>query len=184
MSENNNGGRPFSLERLQEVIMYAASELTYDPQFGSLKANKVPFYADFTAYRRTGTSITGAKYQHLPQGPAAKDFLAALEGLGGDIVIETHDTPVGTRKALVPLRAPDMDGFADEELAILDEVIEMLRPLSNQQVSDLSHTTAAWKLTRLKEETPYESAILSSEEPSESDLEWLEEVAAGVRMAG
>ncbi|MEP6936295.1 MAG: type II toxin-antitoxin system antitoxin SocA domain-containing protein [Nitrospirota bacterium] len=41
-----------------------------DPRLGSVKLNKLLYYADFTAYRNLEKAITGAEYQHLPEGPA------------------------------------------------------------------------------------------------------------------
>jgi hypothetical protein len=67
--------------------------------------------------------------------------------------------------------------FTGTEIAIVDQVTDELRQLTNQQVSDLSHDTMAWRLTSDRDEIPYGTALLSTDEPTAEDLAWVEEVA-------
>lgn len=49
-----------------------AARLQADQSGGATKLNKVLFFADFAHVRRTGAPITGAVYQKLEHGPAAR----------------------------------------------------------------------------------------------------------------
>lgn len=171
------GGVDYSPRKLQELILYVSSRSLADPWFGKTKLNKILFFADFGAYKRTGCSITGAVYQHLRQGPCPHQLLPALDGLAGQIIEVPEPTYAGTQKRLVPMRVPDLADFTGTEVAIVEEVLSNLAPLTNQQVSELSHATVAWRLTELHDEIPYGTAVLSSDEPTDEDLRWLEEVA-------
>jgi hypothetical protein len=51
----------------------------------------------------------------------------------------------------ISLREPDLIHFNGKEIALVDAWIEKLRPLNARQISDLSHETAAWRLTRDRE---------------------------------
>src|SRR5215831_1677028 len=51
-------------------------------ELGTVKLNKILWFADLEYYRRTGHTITGATaYTKLPHGPVAKGILEALDGL-------------------------------------------------------------------------------------------------------
>ena len=172
-----NAGREYEQERLAELIMFVANRVLGDPMFGAVKVNKALFYSDFEAYRRTGSSITGAVYQHLDQGPCAHQFLPALRSLGDDLKEVQRETPTGTRREFLPLRDSRVELFSGPEIAIVDEIVEWLRPLTAGQTSALSHETIAWRLTEDRDEVPYGAAVLSSDTPSEDDRVWLKEVA-------
>lgn len=171
------GGRKYDEARLAELIMFVANRVLGDSMFGLTKVNKVIFFADFEAYRRTGQSITGAVYQRLDQGPCAHQFMPALESLGDDVREVQRQTPAGTRRELVPLRDAKVDLFTGPEIALVDEIIDWFRPMTARQASDQSHETMAYRLTYDRDEVPYGAAVLSSDRPSVEDTAWLEEVA-------
>lgn len=172
----------YAPEKLQELILYVSDESRNDQFFGKTKLNKILFFSDFTAHRQLGRSITGAVYQHLPQGPCPHQLLPALHALGPDIVEQQESTYVGTRKRLIPMRQARRDVFDMPELTIVDQVMKELRPLNGQQVSELSHSTMAWRLTDDYQEIPYGTAYLDNDGPGEDDLAWLEEVSRGASM--
>ena len=78
----------YSEEKLRELILLIAHKSKADPRLRAVKLNQPLYYADFTAYRRLGKSITGAEYQHLPEGPAPRKGLPAQERLKRDGAIE------------------------------------------------------------------------------------------------
>lgn len=169
----------YSEDKLKELIVYFSMRSLDDPHFGKTKLNKMLFFSDFDAFRSLGTPITGAVYQHLPQGPCPLRLLPVLEQLKGD-VIEVPEQVFGyTQHRLVATRSPDLEMFSKDEIVVMEGVLARLRPLTNKQASDLSHETMAWRLTDDKQEIPYGTALLSSDEPSEDDLAWLEGALAG-----
>lgn len=176
----------YNAEKLQELIVYIARRSAGDHRFGSTKLNKILFYSDHQAYRRFGRPITGAKYQHLKLGPCPQQFLPAMATLRDSSSIREveESTYGGPQRRIVALREADLSLFTGVEIAVVNDVIEELRPLTNTQVSDESHETVAWRLTSVKQEIPYGTALLSSEIPTDEDLAWLQEVSSGERMAG
>lgn len=169
-------------EKLEELILYVSEKSATDQFFGKTKLNKILFFADFTAYRETGRSITGAVYQHLPQGPCPHQLLPALNALGDAIMERQESTYVGMRKRLIARRQADLSVFKPDEVGIVDRVIKELAPLNSKQVSDLSHDTMAWRLTADYQEIPYGTAFLDEDSPTADDLAWLKEVSAGAGM--
>lgn len=173
------GGRDYEVQRLAELILYAAGRLLRDVHNGATKLNKVCFFADFEAFRRTGRSITGAVYHHLPQGPCPHQFLPALYSLpeGDDWVWRRTDDHGHQARQLIPLRPARVDLFTGTEVAIIEEAIDLVWGLTNTQAADLSHETVAWRITGPRDEIPYGTAVLSVDRPTAEDDEWAEEMA-------
>jgi hypothetical protein len=173
------GGTEYDARKLQELIVYVAGRSENDTRFGSTKLNKILFYADFESFRRTGQSITGAVYQRLPNGPAPHQLLPALGALVGSVTERRVQTPAGSQRRIVPLRDADTSLFSGTEIALVEEVLTALAPMTGKQVSDASHNTMAWQLTQDGQEIPYGTAFLTVSTPAPSDLVWLKGIASG-----
>ncbi len=151
------------LSRLKELILYIAGKSKEDPRFGALKLNKILYYSDFIGFRELGKSITSATYQHLREGPAPKEFLAAVEELEneGASSYETRQYFNYPQKRIIPHRPANTSLFNLKELELVDAVIEALWEFSGTEASDLTEKEWGWKLTEDGEEIPYRTAWLS-----------------------
>ncbi len=163
---------PKVTNKFRELVLYIAAKSADDPRFGAVKLNKILYYADFIAYRRLRRPITDAEYQNLREGPAPRHMLVALDELTahGDMELEIRDYFNNKQKRVKPRRDPK-DVFSKDELQIVDEVIEELRPLNAQEVTDRSHREFGWKTTTLGETIPYRTAWISSEPLTEEQIE-------------
>ena len=116
----------YNEEKLRELILYIAHKSKSDPRFGAVKLNKLLYYADFTAYRLLGKSITGAEYQHLSEGPAPRRGLPARERLRRDKSIDLVYEPSIVGEPLhriIPKRKP-YPIFSKEERVIVNKIIQ------------------------------------------------------------
>lgn len=150
--------------KLKELIVYVAARAADDPAMGAMKLNKVLFHAESRAFLRLGHPISGHPYMKRELGPAPKDLRPIRTNLerGNAIRVEAEDIGAPHAKArIVALREPNRSMFSAEELAIVDEVIEELRPLSGTAVSDDSHRLPGWRAVAMDTEIPYETAIVS-----------------------
>jgi hypothetical protein len=171
------GGVEYDEKKLKELVIYVANRSLDDPFFGKTKLNKILYFSDFQSFRQHGVSISGAVYQHLPQGPCPQRMLPVLNALESDdqVVIVPEEVGGGLpQERIVAMRPPQTAMFTKEEIFVVEEVLTLLRKLNNTQASERSHNTMSWKLTRNKQEIPYGAALISSAEPSEEDLTWLE----------
>ncbi len=179
-------------EKFRELIVYIARRCADDPTFGSVKLNKILFYADFAAYRQLREPITGATYRKLSEGPAPKELLRARDALidSGRIEMEarTYFGLVQKRPVVVPGSTIDTSVFSQTELDIVDETVEFFRGKSAREVSDYSHREPGWILAEELEEIPYQTAHLNSEPiDQETQLRALEiarELEASRRAGG
>lgn len=155
----------FRKRKLKELILYVSFRSANDPRFGAVKLNKILFFSDFETYRRLGEPITGATYQHLDEGPAARALVPVREELLAEeaIRISRQEYFGSEQQRIEALRPPRLDLFTIAELEIVEEVLGSLWELNAKQVSDLSHDEPAWRLTRSGEDIPYSAAWLSPE---------------------
>ena len=63
----------FEEARFKELIVLISELCAKDPTYGSVKLNKILYFADFMAYRVLGKPITGATYFKLQEGPAPRE---------------------------------------------------------------------------------------------------------------
>jgi Protein of unknown function (DUF4065) len=172
------GNKSYDAQRLRELVVYIARKCLSDARFGKTKLNKILFFADFGAFRTLGQSITGAEYWNLPEGPVPHQLLVAVGELGPDVYWESEQAGTFVQQRLMARRAASIDLFSGPEIALVDAVIDDLWSMTAKQVSDYSHETMAWRLSRTKQQIPYGTALLSSDEPTDEDVAWLEGVAA------
>jgi Protein of unknown function (DUF4065) len=172
--------------KFKELLLYVADRLANDRAGGATKLNKVLFFADFAHVRRTGTAITGAEYQKLPQGPAPRRLLPVREQLlaSSEAHLVREEFLGYEVHRLLPLRAPNTSVFTSTELETIDGVLIDLEGLNARQVSDLSHDEAGWRLTEDGDVIPYESALVGARQvrtPTTARLE--RQVAATYGLA-
>ncbi len=161
-----------STEKLQELILFVANRSEEDPKFGSIKLNKLLFFADFLAYVKLGKSITGQTYMRLDNGPVPRVMLPTLKSMqqDGTIAIKERDHYGKTQKVHVALREANLKGFSSEEIAIVTEVLDAMRSKNAKGISLLSHKFDGWKLAKDKEDIPYEVALVQFTKPRKRDI--------------
>lgn len=155
-------------QKLGELVLYVADRCQTHELFGKIKLNKILFYSDVNAYSRRGRSITGVAYVKHQFGPVPSGIDVVIQDLSDDraAVVRVRDMPDLTeQKRVVPLRKPDLTRFTAEEIAIVNEIIDWMRPMSARQISDLTHETAGWCAARMGETIPYAAAALVPDRP-------------------
>ena len=171
----------FDRQKFRELLVYIAERVGADERFGDVKFNKVLWLADFTAYNRLGHAITGAPYQKLPLGPAARAFKPVRRELEQEGAVKVTSRQAGPyeQTATVALRKADTSLFDADELGIVDDVIADLAPRSANQVSEMSHDmSAGWQMVEMQETIPYDTALIETRPPSDHVIARGRDVAA------
>jgi len=151
-----SGYRRLDLAKLFNAILYFCKG-------GVLKTklNKLLFYADFKHFKDYTVSITGARYAHIPFGPApdkyAFYFATLLEnGLVGVKEYEFSEQVIG--EEFVSVKEPDLSLFSDTELKILATVKEYFKDFTAKRITEFSHDEGAYKETSTGDVISYEYA--------------------------
>jgi putative zinc finger/helix-turn-helix YgiT family protein len=133
-----NGYRRLSIDKLFTSIMLFCG----DPGIVKTKLNKLLFYADFKHFKDYSVSVTGARYAHLPYGPAPDGysyFLATMQEDERTIATEESFINGHPAELLVATKIPDVALFAPSELKTLAHVKEHFQDASAKDLSELSH---------------------------------------------
>lgn len=176
--------RPPNDEKLRELILFVARRSERDERFGATKLNKLLFFADFLAYVKLGSSITGQEYQKLPNGPAPRRLLPLAKQMEANGAFAWAERSYHGRSQRVPiaLREPDLSSFSADEIAIVTEVLQTHWERNARGVSDLSHQFRGWQLAQEGETIPYQMALVRFVKPRRKDIakaiEIKEELAA------
>ena len=157
-------------EKLTELVLYVGAKCALDQHYGVLKLNKVLFYSDFRAYRSLGEPITGASYKKYTHGPAPSvmkrlrekliQIEDAIEYINPLPFLNDDGEPLKESR-LLPKRKPVLEKFSTAQMAIVDSVIEWLRPMTGAAVSRMSHLHPGWAFSEMEEFIPYSSELLS-----------------------
>lgn len=139
--DSSNGFTILSNDRITAVIQYFISRLG---GVFTTKMNKLLYYVDTLAYKRTGYGITGLEYRALQFGPVPADWMkvyGTADGIESEEVIFPNDV-CGTM--LISSKQPDMSLFTEDEKQVLDDVCVSLGNLNSTQISQLSHQEKGW----------------------------------------
>lgn len=162
----------FDRARFKELIVLISELCADDPTYGSVKLNKILYFADFMAYRELGRPITGATYFKLPEGPAPRELISSRRELvtEGRLAIEARPYFQGVQKRPVARGlGPQQTMFTDDEMQVVTSIIDYFRGKSARDVSDISHREPGWVLAEDRENIPYEMAWLSQDPVDQTD---------------
>lgn len=158
-------------DKLQELILYLSMLSENDPNFGATKLNKLLFYADFLAYQKFGTAITGQEYQALPQGPAPKRLKPVIERMkrAGDLKQERRKSGRFEQIRPVPIRTADLSKFSGREVDLVGGVVRRFWKLNAKEISNESHFFLGWQLGVQGETIPYSVILIGNRKPNEAE---------------
>lgn len=169
----------FDRDKFKRLFHYIVWKTDDPAKLGATKLNKILWFSDARAFVLHGKPITGETYIRREHGPMASHFGETCRELERAGAIEhwkaklySHHQDVFRAK-----RAPDMSGFAKEELLIIDYFRRYVtEEHTATSISEESHDYG-WEIAKMGERLPY-FAILASRgrEPEGEELAWAQEV--------
>lgn len=154
-SQENGYGRQ-SLDHLKNILLYLignCKDVFYT------KMNKLLFYADFAAYRKSGMSITGLTYRAMEYGPVPVHWDRIYSQF--DEIIQVPRI-IGEKEGteLQSIFMPDKNQLTSFEIEILDEICSRFGTMPSSEISRISHDEDAWIECRMTQESiPFEFAF-------------------------
>ena len=157
------------------MLLYFAHKAKRDAKYGLTKLAKMMFYADFLAFEHFGDSITGLHYKKLPQGPVPTQAKAIQEGLIAQGRAKRRTANFG-REQLIPTerfnRKSFLQTFSEQELHLMDDVYEQIKPMLAVEVSDLTHEFIGWRVACDDEIIPYGTQLINRRPLTQRELEF------------
>lgn len=156
-ADEYNGYRKLDMQKLYNAVLFFCRE----EGVVKTKLNKLLFYADFRHFKKTTLSITGAKYAHIPFGPAPHNYelyYAVMASLGL-IGFREVEYPGGMMGELIEGRQdPDLNVFDSEELLALASVKANFQTWSASEITRYSHQEQGYEETQDGKLISYEYA--------------------------
>lgn len=139
------GYRTPNLQKMIELIVF----FTANCKPWKTKLNKLLFYADFTHYKETGFSISGAEYMAIQLGPVPLNFGSIFEyaAANNDILVtyqEFQNGGIGELFAPHPEHPFDPNLFEQEELETMKKIHARFGSTSTADIVKCSHEEPAW----------------------------------------
>jgi hypothetical protein len=166
--------------KFRELILYFAMLSQDDPAFGVTKLNKLLFYADFLAFIRLGSSISGQQYQKREFGPVPQDVkrVRAEMKTAEDLAIQVVPHLGKLQHRPIALREPNLEVFSPREVDLIREVVNWRRHMNATRISHESHKFRGWELAVEGEIIPYETMLVGKRrKPNEHEKRMIPKMA-------
>ncbi|WP_454055266.1 type II TA system antitoxin MqsA family protein [Clostridium sp. Marseille-Q7071] len=135
-----NGFRKFDIERVENLISYIASKVD---NLYKTSLNKYLWFIDFKNFQESVRSITGLRYIKQRYGPV-------IEGKGYEQIINLLDdkfykqeiedeNSISSKIKIISKNNYDMSIYTKSELEVIDSVINKLKNMSCDKISDESY---------------------------------------------
>jgi putative zinc finger/helix-turn-helix YgiT family protein len=147
-----SGFKKFDIDRFLNAVLYFCRS-----GVPKTKLNKLLFYADFKHFKEYTVSISGARYAHVPFGPAPSDYDFYYPILIRQNAIEVEEIiyPKYTGENFMAKQEPNLNVFLDTELHILSLVKEFFKEFTATKMSKYSHEEKGYKDTETGELISY-----------------------------
>jgi putative zinc finger/helix-turn-helix YgiT family protein len=147
-----SGFKKFNIDKFLNAVLYFC-------RIGvpKTKLNKLLFYADFKHFKEYTVSISGARYAHVPFGPAPSDYDFYYPILIRQNAVQVEEViyPQYRGENFVAKQEPNLNVFSDTELHILSLVKEFFKEFTATGMSKYSHEEKGYKDTETGELISY-----------------------------
>ena len=163
----------YDVKKIANAIIYFIDNNVHS--LGSTKLMKLCFYADKYHLEEYGKPIFNHSYTKLPRGPVPTwlysivrtsisgnydyDFQEEVNVFNEYIGIEEVSYNKYIQVIFTKKQEFNNKFFSKTQLKILNKVIEEFRTITAAEISELSHTTNAWKNVEMNEQITYESMV-------------------------
>lgn len=143
-----------------EAVVLMLLEQAKGTIVGRTKLMKLLYYVDFIHYKKTGFSVTNARYTKLPYGPVPKQAFRVLESLSTEGKIIPNRQELGANRELVryELRTDcDVDTgnfLGSDEILRIEEVFRKFGTRSTSELVELTHGEEPWIRAEMGETIP------------------------------
>ncbi len=161
-------------DKLRELILYLSSQSEDDEPWGSVKLNKLLFYADFEAYLNFGQAITKQEYFRLENGPAPRRGLIVTGAMqrDGEFAIQINEWHGREQKRPIALRSARLELFKPKEISLIDKIVKRYWGMTAAQMSEESHRFVGWICAEDRGRIPYEIALIGSRKLVGREIEY------------
>jgi hypothetical protein len=173
----------FNRAKFKALVHYICWRCEDPRLLGTVKLNKVLWYAERIWYLRTGQPIAGATYLKQQFGVVARTLAPLVAELEKEGALSTRERSQGGSLTQYFARfEPDLSVFTAPEISVVDSLIETICFRNAPSPVDLAADDQVWKLAQIGETLPYYTVFAAR--PAEilkRDMDWaVEHVRRGI----
>ena len=149
------------MDKFKALVHLVIQESEEPEKLGSIKLNKILWFADTETYRLTGNSISGAKYLRRQKGPVPAHILKSIRELKSEGKISVEESQIRYKPRLfTSLKDADESLFSDLEREIVKIVTDMIcSNFTAYEISEFSHNDI-WDAASDGEEIPLHTTLV------------------------
>ena len=172
----------FDPNKMRETVLQVASRFPKPAPCDTDHLGLLLYFADTAAYRRTGSSITGATYRHMSPGPLPAQLPETLAQMtsDGDAQCDQLANIVRITTRVSPNRQANLSVFTKEELEAIETTIQSFQEYTTKRLAEQASAEAGYRATRPYSTIPYETSWISTEPRSSEAIALGQQVAAGL----
>jgi putative zinc finger/helix-turn-helix YgiT family protein len=145
LPDEYSGYKKPNFKKLAEMVVFFTEQM----QPWKTQMNKLLFYADFSAFKKTCFSISGTQYRAIQMGPVPKNYHSVFEYLAKEDFVDVWETTlsadaVGEQFKPHVGRSFNKSIFSDLELETLKEVVIKFKGKKTKDFVDISHKEKGW----------------------------------------
>lgn len=126
-------------EKFSQVVLYILNKIN-GSQLGSVKLNKILWFADVKMVELGKEQITGDTYIRKDYGPVSKHLNYILRTLASERSIKIERENPDSMWLYTPLKDADINAIKEDEKSIIDKYIEDFRCMVPSDISNMTHT--------------------------------------------
>ena len=145
------GGMSMGLnkEKMKEVIHYIISMCGTQTNLWRTNLYKILYFSDFDYFELNNKSMTNEEYSRYPRGPVPVHFINLKNELVEENKIsETEEYPFEGADNMgfsyKSLKSSSFELLSDDEKRVIDAVINRVKHMNTDQISDYSHGDMPW----------------------------------------
>jgi uncharacterized phage-associated protein/plasmid maintenance system antidote protein VapI len=139
----------FNKRKFAAMAHYIIYRCRQNPEkLGSVKLNKICYFADRAATGQLGRRLAGESYLRWEMGAVPRHIKDVLNDLMSSGMIKVEPSKKeGQPDMYQSIVTPRLDAFDGDEMRIIEEAIDLILPMSAKEASDYSHD-ALWHHTK------------------------------------
>ena len=126
-------------EKFSQVVLYILNKIN-GSQLGSVKLNKILWFADVKMVELGKEQITGDTYIRKDYGPVSKHLNYILRTLASERSIKIERENPDSMWLYTPLKDADINAIKEDEKSIIDKYSEDFRYMAPSDISNMTHT--------------------------------------------
>lgn len=174
-------------ERFRELILYISLRSEGDEAFGVTKLDRLLYFIDAEALRRTGETMTGQTYVKSDLGPVPERIEETLRALDDESALVVRPRIVSgfsRQRRPFALRGPELGLFTAAEVCLIETVLARYRSFTARQCSILSHRKYGWQLAAMGETIPVSTELISERDLTLDEMAYAEDLVEEPEFRG